>query len=133
SYGNRNFWFLYNIWFGPSSLVDGGPEIDAHFAERGGPSGELGAIVTPHDCVLGGLTCVQTHENGAIYWSIAHGAKAVVGHFNEVYESVGGPSGFLGFPAGLQVGQEGATVDGRVQPFTGGSIYSSEHGAFAIP
>src|SRR5690606_2751037 len=51
SYGNRNFWFLYNAWFGPSSPVDGGPDIDAHFDELGGESGFLGPVVTPHTCV----------------------------------------------------------------------------------
>src|SRR5690606_17851371 len=50
SYGNRNFWFLYNNWFGPSADFDGAQKINEQYELAGGASGELGEPIAELNC-----------------------------------------------------------------------------------
>jgi uncharacterized protein with LGFP repeats len=78
---------------------DATSEINAARRAAGGPLGPLGAAEGPPEPVGdGGL--VQTFAGGKIFYSPANGANVITGQLLAKYESVGGPTGDLGFPVG---------------------------------
>jgi uncharacterized protein with LGFP repeats len=95
--------------------------IGEHYFELGGPSSFLGAPLGSEEDVAGGR--VQRFQGGAVYWSLATGAHEVHGAIRALYESLGGPASFLGYP----ITDESPTPvgSGRYNHFQGGSIYWS--------
>ncbi len=78
---------------------DATSQINAARRAAGGPLGPLGAPEGPPTPVAGdGL--VQTFAGGKIFYSPATGAGVITGRVLAKYESVGGPTGDLGFPTG---------------------------------
>jgi uncharacterized protein with LGFP repeats len=74
-------------------------EINAARRAAGGPLGPLGAPEGPPEPV-GDDNLVQSFAGGKIFYSPAHGANVITGQLLAKYESVGGPTGDLGFPIG---------------------------------
>ncbi len=110
----------------------GAGPVPAHYAAMGGASSYLGAPVGGERPVAGGV--VQQYAGGAIYWSAATGAHAVTGAILARYRDLGGPAGFLGFPATDETGTPDGV--GRYNHFSradGASIYwSPGTGAHAV-
>lgn len=132
AYGNRNFWRIYNDWFGASVGPDGPTLIAAEYAAQGGAA-SLGVAVSgvlPISENGGGLG--QAFANGSIYWSASTGALTVrAGAIRDYYFRFGGAGGSLGWPTYNQ-SPIAANGGGSAQSFTGGSIYASPAGAFAV-
>jgi len=80
---------------------------------------------------------MQTFQNGAIYWSPnTNGAHAVFGPFFDYYNSIGGPSSYLGLPVADIDYTGGPSPDGgtwyvATQTFQNGYIYKDEMGSIA--
>lgn len=134
AYGNRNFWVFYNNWFGPTVGPDPRVMIDAEHAAQGGAAGPLG---NPVSDVLqiseNGGGYGRAYQGGSIYWSPIHGAKTVLaGPIRDYYFARGGAAGWLAWPQ-FNYGSVTAGVNGIAQSFTGGSVYSSSVGTFAVP
>ena len=71
---------------------------------------------------------MNTFEGGAIYWSPGTGAHVVYGGIGAKYNSLGGPSSFLGLPTTDELGMPG----GRVSYFQHGWIaWTPGGGAYA--
>lgn len=134
SYGNRNFWVFYNSWFGAPVGPDARALIDAEYAAQGGASGALGTAVSDVIAITengGGFG--RAYQGGSIYWSPANGAKTVLaGPIRDYYFARGGAAGWLGWPQ-FNYGRVDAATSGTAQAFTGGSVYSSTAGTFAVP
>jgi len=102
SYGNRNFWNYFNVWFGPTSYVDGAVRIAAEYTRAGGTSGPLGASLAVRPCPLGSSTCYQDYQGGLIGWSNSGGAWTILdGAVRDAYLAAGGPGGSWGMPTSL--------------------------------
>lgn len=132
SYGNRNFWFFYNNWFGPSAYFDGAGKIAAAYQAAGGPTGSLGEVVSPRACSGSATSCYQEYENGMIGWTYAAGAYPVLGDAYVKYVASGGISGPLKYPVGSEVAISGPNGDGHSQAFQGGQILRSVGGTFLL-
>ncbi|MGY2084925.1 N-acetylmuramoyl-L-alanine amidase [Blastococcus sp. SYSU DS0539] len=105
--------------------------VGAAWLASGGPGGPLGyPLAGERDTpAAGGRT--QAFQQGAVYWSMATGARTVRGEIAAAYETAGGPGGALGLPLAEAV----ATADGagRTQSFQGGSIvWSATTGAQVV-
>src|SRR5262249_22937201 len=61
---------------------------------------------------------MNTFEHGTIYWSGGTGAHAVIGQIAGLYDSLGGPTSYLGLPTT----EELAIPNGREQYFQHGKI-----------
>ena len=71
---------------------------------------------------------MNTFQGGAIYWSPGTGAHVVYGGIGALYNSLGGPSSFLGLPTTDELGMPG----GRVSYFQYGWIaWTPGGGAYA--
>jgi hypothetical protein len=124
SYGNRNFYAYFTDWFGSTSFDVGG-WIGDKYRSIGGASGILGAATSPERQVPGGAA--QDFRNGSIVSSSA-GAFVVRGWIRDAWIRSGSAGGTLGVP----LADEQAIAGGAVQRFSGGSVYSSAAGAFAV-
>ncbi|MGO3834644.1 MAG: LGFP repeat-containing protein, partial [Microbacteriaceae bacterium] len=118
SYGNRNFFLLYSLWFGdpvtPSVIQD------AHRA-AGGESGPLGKALKPVEKYAnGGLG--QLFQGGSIYYSPSTGAHVIAEPIRGAYRTAGYQNGALGYPTKPV---EKYAKGGLGQLFQGGSIYYS--------
>ncbi|MGV8972739.1 MAG: hypothetical protein ACOH10_10490 [Rhodoglobus sp.] len=132
SYGNRNFWRYYNSWFG-STLLGQGQEAINLAVENAGGSSVLGAAGTT-TCVTTSTKCFQNFANGGVYWAKSTGAFAVNGTLNAAFVQAGGPTGALGYPTASSVSMPSTpSGPGIGQVFSGGTIYGSAAGAFAVP
>ena len=91
------------------------------YRARGGATGDLGLPVDNTRIVGGGI--VQTFRNGSVYISGSGGIQTIPrGSLAEMYfQSLGGPTGVLGWPSATQSVEAG----GIVQRFTGGTMYIS--------
>ncbi|MDR0959073.1 MAG: leucine-rich repeat domain-containing protein [Propionibacteriaceae bacterium] len=87
--------------------------------------GTLGYPLTEERLELSDGTVSQEFQGGVIYWSPYYGAIHTQGAIRWLYSSLGGASGFLGFPtSGENVYTRGH--EGVSQSFLGGVIYWSE-------
>jgi uncharacterized protein with LGFP repeats len=91
------------------------------YASRGGHQGSLGLPAGNTSIVGGGI--VQAFTTGTVYISGSGGIQTVgAGGLAEMYlQSLGGPTGALGWPAG----PERIVAGGIVQAYTGGTMYIS--------
>ena len=107
---------------GSASAADDGGRIDARWAATGAEAGPLGGpLGDPYDVADGR---VRDFAGGSIFWSPATDAWEVLGTARDKYLATGGPTGFLGFPAGppaAAVTDPAATE----QVFLGGRLYAS--------
>ena len=72
---------------------------------------------------------MNTFQGGAIYWSPSTGAHVVYGAIGSLYNSLGGPTSFLGLPISDELGIPG----GRVSYFQKGEIvWTPQGGAYAV-
>lgn len=129
SYGNRNFWRIFTDWFGSTTIqVIGG--IKTKHDAMGGNDGPLGRPTVNELCGLAKNGCVQSFENGMIFWTSATKGQAVVGAIRDLYRSISYERSVLGYPKSGEI----ATSSGAVyQQFEGGSIYwKSGIGAFVV-
>ena len=67
---------------------------------------------------------MNTFQGGVIYWSPATGAHVVYGAIGGLYNSLGGPTSFLGLP----ISDEQSIPGGRVSYFQNGTIVWSPSG-----
>lgn len=81
--------------------IPGDPTSEINAARRaaGGPLGPLGSAEGPPEPV-GDDGLIQSFSGGKIFYSPANGANVITGQLLAKYESVGGPTGDLGFPVG---------------------------------
>lgn len=131
SYGNRNFWRLYNEWFGPStSSVNGFAAVDAEAAAR---RAVLGSPTSAH--LTGGAYgsgVARVYTGGSIFWTAATGARSVYGPIRDRYFAAGSITGPLKWPTSDRVAMP-QRPGGAGQAFQGGSIYtSSGTGTFSV-
>lgn len=89
--------------------------INAARRAAGGPLGPLGAPAGGQYAV-GADGIAQNYAGGKIFYSPATGANVVTGQILAEYDSVGGPDGDLGLPAGSET--DGGLDRSRVVPFT---------------
>jgi uncharacterized protein with LGFP repeats len=75
---------------------------------------------------------MNTFQGGAIYWSPGTGAHVVYGAIGGLYNSMGGPTSYLGLPTSDE-GDAQAYPNGRVQYFQNGKIlWTPGGGAWAV-
>jgi uncharacterized protein with LGFP repeats len=128
AYGNRNFFSYFTDWFG-STQSTGSGQINLKYRALGGTSSVLGAPVAPTGCGLVNGGCGRAYQNGSIYWSPSSGAAMVQGEVLTGWWSIGGVSGWLGYP----VADSGTITGGKAGAFQGGSLYwSAGTGAAAV-
>lgn len=133
SYGNRNFWYFYNRWFGASVVIDGRPPIAELYTSMGGAEGALGTEAEASACAVGMMSCWVRYANGLIGWTHFGGAYVVSGDMLNGYLSRGGPSGTLRLPIGPSSPfTDSVNGDGVVQIFEGGYLYASAAGVFRV-
>ncbi|KQR52167.1 hypothetical protein ASF88_11395 [Leifsonia sp. Leaf336] len=98
------------------------PQIDAAYASAGGPAGTLGAATSDYIPMQGnGGGMARAYANGSIYWTGALGAFAVSGGIRQVYFSLGGSTGSIGWPKGAA----SCTGTACSQAFQNGTIAGS--------
>lgn len=129
SYGNRNFFYYYNDWFG-TTVSPGQRAIEEKYASLGGEVGNLGqpqGAYVEQSVNGGGL--VRAYANGAIAWSANRGAFVLWGDFRVYFNQNGGLAGGLGWPTS-DVATIAANGGGQVQAFSGGAIVRAAGAAF---
>ena len=89
--------------------------ISLAWRTTGGLGGPLGARQGEQTAV-GGDGAAQGYAGGKIFFSPQTGAHAVTGAILSKYESVGGPTGDLGYPVGTEV--DGGVPNSRVSSFS---------------
>lgn len=96
------------------------------YASRGGYKGSLGVPAGNTGFVGGGI--VQSFANATMYISGSGGIHSIParGLVEMYYQSLGGPTGDIGWPAGAEQGVAG----GIVQPFTNATVYISGNTGF---
>ncbi|CEH00093.1 Large surface protein A [Propionibacterium freudenreichii] len=95
--------------------------IDATYEALGGASGKLGVATTDETDLAGGA--YQAFDKGRIYWTEADGAHATMGAIGDLYVSMNGSAGKLGFPTGDSTVIPTADGDAYYQQFQKGRIY----------
>ncbi len=95
--------------------------IDATYEALGGASGKLGVATTDETDLAGGA--YQAFDKGRIYWTEADGAHATMGAIGDLYVSMNGSAGKLGFPTGDSTVIPTADGDAYYQQFQNGRIY----------
>lgn len=133
SYGNRNFFFFYNAWFGSTYVVDGSRALDEAYAAAGGVESGLGVMVAASACSVGVESCWRQYENGLLGWRLSTGAVLVSGEVFVEYAKRGGATGSLGLPvATASFFETDVNGPGIVQIFQGGYLYVSDSGRAVV-
>lgn len=117
AYGNRNFWFMFNNWFG-STLYTVGGGIKVKYDALGGVA-TIG-LPTSNEIKTANGGVYQQFENGRIYWKDGIGASYVGGGVGVKYAALNYDKGTLGDPAGNEVV---LSTGGVYQQFEKGRIY----------
>jgi hypothetical protein len=112
--------------------------IGAEYAATAGETDYFGTVVRT---LLGAPTSdemdvpgvpgarMNTFQGGTIYWSPSTGAHVVYGGIGALYNSMGGPTSYLGLPTSDEQGIPG----GRVSYFQNGKIlWTPQGGAYAV-
>jgi hypothetical protein len=97
SYGNRNFWRLFNDWFGSTTIGISGAILERH-NQLGGANGVLGPAIGNQTCNLRDNGCYQPFRNGGIYWTQKTGAYESYGEIRQRYYQMGTENSSLGYP-----------------------------------
>ncbi|MEB4615411.1 LGFP repeat-containing protein [Leucobacter sp. M11] len=101
SYGNRNFYSFYTLWFGSTQSIEVHANLQKLYASLGGATGRYQkptatAVAGPG----GGIR--QEFQGGTLYWSKNTGAAAVAGGIRGHFNSSGGAGGKYGYPKGTE-------------------------------
>ncbi|MFC5338897.1 hypothetical protein ACFPII_10335, partial [Leucobacter denitrificans] len=100
------------------------------YLSNGGPAGHLGFPKGVESGLPAGAK--QEFEKGTIYYTGSTGAGSVNGAIKELYESHGGPNGFMGYPVGVEQRVSGAVKQEFANAtvyYTGATGAASVHGA----
>ena len=89
--------------------------INLAWRASGGLGGPLGAR-QGEQATIGDNAAAQGYAGGKIFYSPQTGAHAVTGAILSKYESIGGPTGDLGFPVGAEA--DGGVPNSRVNAFS---------------
>ncbi len=89
--------------------------INLAWRASGGLGGPLGAR-QGEQTAIGDNAAAQGYASGKIFYSPDTGAHAVTGAILSKYESLGGPTGDLGFPAGAEA--DGGVPNSRISSFS---------------
>lgn len=119
-----------SIYFSQTSGAFGvqGPIRDFYWA-NGGAGGRLGFPTGAETCF--GTNCQQTFKGGTVFWNARDGAFVSSPAIATLYVQSGGSKSILGVPVSwtIAIPENGGGIG---QAFTGGSIYSSPAGTFAV-
>ena len=100
--------------------LDGMGAIDSEYTRMGSDSGALGSPRAPQQPTSDGRASVRFYLKGAIYWTSAAGAHAILGNVFQAWMAQGGEQSRLGYPTtDEQVSNAGFS---RQQSFEGGTI-----------
>jgi uncharacterized protein with LGFP repeats len=98
--------------------------IRTKWNSTGWEAGPLGYPTAAEACGLAAKGCVQSFQNGHVYWSSASGAHLVMpGAVRDLWWGKGGENSSLGYPTGEQ--QCGLPDSGCTQTFLTGAVYTS--------
>jgi hypothetical protein len=111
----------------PAQIEDfKGAGVDAiaiYYRQLGGASSALGRPTAPEFSIIGGRE--RHYRNGRIYWSAATGPHALHGPILRHYLSLGGVTGFAGFPTSdVQRASDGLGRDAHFAGAGGTAIYT---------
>ena len=124
AYGNRNFWRLFNDWFGSSQGRPAGDHVKSAYQSQ------LGYAPANETCGIANNGCYQHFQNGSIYWSPATGAHVLTGNIRAKWATTGSEWGTLGYPVNdPQYNNKGGK---GWQLFERGRIYTSDSGETRI-
>ena len=127
AYGNRNFWRVWNVWFGPSRFTVSGGILEQY--NLAGGAAKLGYPKMNEQCGLTEGACFQDFDNGSIYWTPAlNRAYTIWGGIKTKWESLGKEWSALGYPTGNEIDSGKATT----QQFQNGQIHYTNQGAYSI-
>lgn len=116
SYGNRNFWALFNDWFGSTQIPVTGA-IQTYWLAQGGASSKQGAPTSRAACSVN--YCVQTFKGGTVASTKNHGTFVVSGTVSfTAWKKAGAQKSALGYPYSKQT--YSAASKTYIQRFTGG-------------
>jgi uncharacterized protein with LGFP repeats len=130
AYGNRNFFLYFTSWFGSTHYTVTGA-ISTLWKSLGGATGTLGyptANAVSETANGGGSH--QSFQHGTVYSSPA-GTFLLQGAILSEYNRRGGARGTLAWPSAAQRSIS-ANGGGASQAFTGGDVYASSRGAYAV-
>ncbi len=129
SYGNRNFWWFYSMWFGSTidlpCTVNQQEQIAAYWESQGGSASALGNPVSPGFFSGARGIVVGTYQNADVYCVPRIGPVAVDGDFRTLLSSQGGVGGPLGAPTQAARSFSANGITGRLQVFEFGTVLSS--------
>lgn len=77
--------------------------------------------------------CVQTFQGGTASQTAAGAGSFMRTDVVNLYTSLGGPTGSLGYPIATQTDVSDANGNGVVQAFDAGLVHASSRGAFVVP
>lgn len=122
SYGNRNFYRIFNDWFGSSQIpVRGG--IQEAWIASGSHAGPHGRPRANPQCSAKGY-CVQRFQSGYIATTAKGvGFRLTNAAFITAWQNAGGVSGSLGWPRTKEV----CSTNGCRQRFTGGEVAAARN------
>jgi uncharacterized protein with LGFP repeats len=121
------------VWGSPSGGFAMGPgAFRAGYLAAGGPAGAWGWPAGKAMCRLTGGGCTMAFQKGLVAYSPATGSVLVpLGPILTGWNGMGGVAGSLGYPKSAPVAIA-AGGGGAVQEFTGGTIWGSPAGGFAM-
>lgn len=130
AYGNRNFWRMYNDWFGNTNSGEGpgSKAISEAWAANGGRTGTWGNRLTWMACNLG-VTCGHLFENVYVGWTAGEGIYIAKGAIKDWVVAKG--IGVMGSPNSPEV-PVSANGGGRAQSFTNGLLNWGPAGPFVL-
>lgn len=113
--------------------IDAAAAINLAWRSAGGESGALGAK-QGGQYPVGDDGQAQNFAGGKVFFSPATGANAVESDILAKYESMGGPTGDLGFPTANEA--DGPTKPSRISTFSATDepviFWTPDHGAFVV-
>ncbi|SDC06033.1 Uncharacterized conserved protein, contains LGFP repeats [Geodermatophilus telluris] len=109
-----------SLYYSPDTgvrLVRGG--VLTAYLRAGGPA-TLGAPSAEERALPDGRGVVAEFQRGAVYWTASTGGQVVKGDIRAYWNSVGGPTGPLGYPVASEVGTRDGI--GALSVFEGGTV-----------
>jgi uncharacterized protein with LGFP repeats len=103
-----------------SRALDDMGDITSEYTYQGEEMGVLGPPRAPTQPTRDGRALVRFYQNGAIYWTPAHGAVAIYGPMLDAWIAAGGENSALGYPVADEVESEAGYY--RSQRFEHGMI-----------
>ncbi len=127
--GSGQTFQIGTIYAGPAGPFGVVGIMRAEYSRQGSYNGVLGWPTAGETCANG--VCEQRFQGGTIYVS-GSVARTVRSAYDDVYRSLGGPTGSLGLPTSGYIAVSNVNGSGSGQQFARGTIYSSAAGTFAV-